>query len=64
MGIKHPRPHKSIEHKTHHQTGYRKPVKNPTTNAAPDTHTKFCARCFARNGNKYCPKQGMGACDI
>ena len=24
--------------KTHHRTGYHKPIKNPTTNYAPDTH--------------------------
>ena len=30
--------------KTHHQAGYHKPVKNPTTNAAPDSHKKFCKR--------------------
>lgn len=35
-----------------------------TTNSAPDTHKKFCERCIARNGNKYCPEHGKGACDI
>ena len=29
-----------------------------STNAAPDDHEKFCKRCFARNGYKYCPKKG------
>lgn len=47
MGVKHPKPHKATEHKTHHQTGYHKPVKNPTTNFAKDTHKKFCERCIA-----------------
>lgn len=32
--------------KTHHQTGYHKPVKNPTTNYPKDSHKEFCKRCF------------------
>lgn len=36
--------------KTNHQPGYHKPVVNPTTNYAPDSHKKFCVRCMARNG--------------
>lgn len=43
--------------KTHHRTGYHKPIKNPTTNAAPDTHKAFCKRCFKQNGN-VCPMTG------
>lgn len=35
-----------------------------TTNAAPDTHTEFCKRCFARNGDKYCPKAGKRECSV
>lgn len=49
MGVKHPNPHKAIEHKTHHQTGYRKRAVNPTTNYAKDTHKDFCKRCLAHN---------------
>lgn len=36
--------------KTHHQTGYHKPVKNPTTNYPKDSHKEFCKRCLAHNG--------------
>lgn len=43
--------------KTHHRTGYHKPIKNPTTNAAPDTHKAFCKRCFRLNGG-ICPMTG------
>lgn len=43
--------------KTNHQTGYRKPVKNPTTNYPMDTHKAFCKRCKAINGN-ICPVTG------
>ena len=39
--------------KTNHQTGYHKPVKNPTTNFPKDTHKDFCVRCFRHNGG--CP---------
>lgn len=39
--------------KTNHQTGYHKPVKNPTTNFPKDTHKEFCKRCFLFN--KGCP---------
>jgi len=53
MGVKHPKPHKAATHKTHHQTGYHKPVKNPTTNFAKDSHKAFCERCFKYNG--FCP---------
>ena len=56
MGVKHPKPHKATEHKTHHQTGYRKPQVNPTTNYAKDTHKQFCERCFKHNG--FCPDTG------
>lgn len=30
--------------------------REPTTNAAPDPHAKFCRRCFQQNG--YCPSNG------
>lgn len=39
--------------KTNHRTGYHKPIKNPTTNAAPDGHKAFCKRCLVYNGG--CP---------
>ena len=32
--------------KTHHQTGYHKPVKNPTTNYPKDSHKEFYKRCL------------------
>lgn len=35
--------------KTNHRTGYHKPIKNPTTNFAPDSHKEFCQRCEAHN---------------
>ena len=56
MGVKHPRPHKATEHKTHHQTGWHKRAKNPTTNYGKDTHKQFCERCIAFNG--FCPETG------
>lgn len=43
--------------KTHHRTGYHKPTKNPTTNAAPDSHKKFCKRCLGYNKG-ICPMTG------
>lgn len=42
--------------KTNHQTGYDKPVKNPTTNYPMDSHKRFCTRCLT--ANKGCPKTG------
>lgn len=39
--------------KTNHQHGYKKPVKNPTTNFAKDSHKEFCKRCLDHNGG--CP---------
>ena len=53
MGVKHPKPHKGTAHKTHHKTGYHKPIKNPTTNYGKDTHKAFCDRCMKYNG--LCP---------
>lgn len=44
--------------KTHHRTGYHKPTKNPTTNAAPDTHKKFCKRCKMEYNKGICPMTG------
>ena len=57
MGVKHPRPHTSPTHKTHHQDGYHKAQVNPTTNYEKDTHKKFCERCYAFNGT-----EGHGIC--
>lgn len=34
--------------KTNHQTGYHKPVVNPTTNYPKDSHKAFCKRCLER----------------
>lgn len=52
--------------KTNHQTGYHKPVKNPTTNFPKDTHKDFCKRCFKHNGG--CPNgisvDAMKACSL
>lgn len=51
--------------KTHHQTGYHKPVKNPTTNYPKDSHKEFCKRCLAHNG--VCPRTNgkpSKACDL
>lgn len=42
--------------KTHHKTGYHKPIKNPTTNYPKDGHKEFCGRCMAYNGG--CPAKG------
>ena len=44
--------------KTHHRTGYHKPIKNPTTNYAPDTHKAFCKRCFWQYNHGVCPMTG------
>jgi len=44
--------------KTHHRTGYHKPIKNPTINAAPDTHKVFCKRCFQQYNKGVCPMTG------
>ena len=44
--------------KTHHRTGYHKPIKNPTTNAAPDTHKAFCKRCFWQYNKGVFPMTG------
>lgn len=43
--------------KTHHRTGYHKPIKNPTINAAPNTHKVFCKRCMKYNKG-VCPMTG------
>lgn len=51
--------------KTNHQTGYHKPVINPTTNYPMDSHNEFCKRCMAYNGR--CPITGgkpSKHCDI
>lgn len=44
--------------KTHHQTGYHKPVVNPTTNFPMDTHKDFCKRCFPAHQG-ICPMTGL-----
>ena len=52
--------------KTHHQTGYHKPVKNPTTNYPKDSHKAFCKRCMGYNGC-VCPRTNGNptkACDL
>ena len=46
--------------KTRHRTGYHKPIKNPTTNAAMDTHKAFCKRCFWQYNKGICPMTGRG----
>ena len=43
--------------KTHHKTGYHKPVKNPTTNYPMDSHKDFCRRCLGYNQG-FCPITG------
>lgn len=51
--------------KTNHQTGYHKPVINPTTNYPMDSHKEFCKRCMVYNG--HCPITGgkpSKHCDI
>lgn len=51
--------------KTNHQTGYHKPVINPTTNYPMDSHKEFCKRCMGYNGR--CPITGgkpSKRCDI
>lgn len=54
--------------KTNHQTGYHKPVVNPTTNYPMDSHKAFCTRCLERYNNGICPitRSGnpSGRCDI
>lgn len=52
--------------KTHHLPGYRKPVKNPTTNYPKDSHEAFCKRCLGYNRG-ICPKTGFApskTCDL
>ena len=43
--------------KTNHQTGYHKPVTNPTMNYPMDSHKAFCSRCLVYNGG-VCPVTG------
>lgn len=53
--------------KTNHQTGWHKPVVNPTTNYPRDSHKAFCKRCLSYNGN-ICPVTGKEtlskSCDL
>lgn len=44
--------------KTNHQTGWHKPIVNPTTNYPMDTHKKFCERCLKKHGK--CPATKSG----
>lgn len=54
--------------KTNHQTGYHKPVVNPTTNYPKDSHKAFCKRCLERYHGGICPmthsKNPSGRCDL
>lgn len=54
--------------KTNHQTGYHKPVVNPTTNYPKDGHNAFCKRCLERYHEGICPithsKNPSGRCDL
>lgn len=54
--------------KTNHQTGYHKPVVNPTTNYPKDGHNAFCKRCLERYHEGICPITGSrvpsGRCDL
>lgn len=54
--------------KTNHQTGYHKPVVNPTTNYPKDSHNAFCKRCLERYHEGICPithsKNPSGRCDL
>ena len=43
--------------KTNHQTGYHKPIKNPTCNYPKSTHKEFCLRCLVHNNGR-CPDTG------
>ena len=53
--------------KTNHQTGWHKPIVNPTTNYAKDSHKAFCKRCMKANDDK-CPITGSQnaskSCDL
>lgn len=48
--------------KTNHQTGYHKPVVNPTANYPMDTHKEFCKRCIKRHGK--CPANNPKDCNL
>ena len=48
--------------KTNHQTGYHKPVVNPTTNYPMDSHKEFCKRCKEFNGG--CPVRNPKDCSL
>lgn len=54
--------------KTNYQTGYHKPVVNPTTNYQKDSHKAFCKRCLERYHGGICPmthsKNPSGRCDL
>lgn len=46
--------------KTNHQTGWHKPIVNPTLNYPMDTHKEFCNRCLKRYHNGVCPMTKSG----
>lgn len=50
--------------RTHHQTGYHKRIKNPSTNYIGDPHKTFCRRCMAHNGRCPLGPRNMGACSL
>ena len=62
MKANNPKVRTETKRKTNHQTGWHKPVVNPTTNYAPDGHTKFCKRCKAHNGG--CPAANPQSCNL
>ena len=41
--------------KTHHRTGYHKPIKNPTTNAAPDTTRRSASGALSGTTTGFAP---------
>lgn len=43
--------------KTNHQTGWHKPIVNPTQNAKADGHKDFCDRCLGAH-DLICPETG------
>lgn len=50
---------KESKTKTNHQTGWHKPVVNPTTNYPMDSHKEFCKRCLKIHEGK-CPATKSG----
>ena len=60
-------PKAARQSKTNHQTGWHKPIVNPTTNYAKDSHKAFCKRCVKANDG-VCPITGnehvAKSCDL